>query len=242
MAISVGSVMTVDAERRRFVGRDLGHRVVMALFVSVLLWATMFSLNWYTLVLAPFRESMKYPILASLVATPALVFATARIGRGGATASSAIYMVYTAVAHGTMHLFGMALLPFPPLLIVPAIAIDLVYWSLPCNGWRRAALAGAFFAPLFYLAEAASLAWYPHEQLKGIPTDRLALSYYYETLSRPWDVAHVAVALPIAMLVGAVSAQLGAWLGEIQSTTVDTHNWVSDPFAPLRRLFSSGIR
>ena len=41
----------------------------MALFLSVLLWATMFCLNWYTLVLAPFRESVKYPILASMVAT-----------------------------------------------------------------------------------------------------------------------------------------------------------------------------
>ena len=221
MAISVGSVLTVDADRRRLVGRDLGHRVVMALFIGVLLWATMFCLNWYTLVLAVFRDSVKYPVLASLVATPALVFATARLGRGGASAASAIYMTYTAAAHGIMAAFGLALLPFPPLLIVPAMAIDLVYWSLPCTGWRRAALTGAFFAPLFYLAEAASLTWYPHEQLKGVPTDPLAFLYYVEALARPWDLVHVAVGLPIAMAVGAISAELGAWLGEIRATTVD---------------------
>jgi hypothetical protein len=233
MAISVGSVMTVDARRRQLQGQDFGHRLVMALFLSVLLWATMFCLNWYTLVLAPFRESVKYPILASLVATPALVFATARLGRGGATAASAVYMGWTAAAHGIMHGFGMALLPFPPMLIVPAIAIDLVYWSLPCTGWRRAALTGAFFAPLFYLAEAASLAWYPHEQIKGVPTDRLALSYYLEALARPWDLAHVAVGLPVAMLVGAITAQLGAWLGEIRATTLDRGSRV---FRLLSRL------
>jgi hypothetical protein len=101
---------------------------------------------------------------------------------------------------------------------------------VPSTGWRRAALTGAFFAPLFYLAEAVSLAWYPHEQIKGVPTDRLALSYYLEALSRPWDLAHVAVALPIAMAVGAISAQLGAWLGEIRATTIRPRN----PFA-LRR-------
>ena len=221
MAISIGAVMAVDFDRRRYSGSTLGHRLVMALFVAVLLWATMFALNWYTLVLATLRDSVKYPILAALVATPALIFATARIGRGGATAAAAIYMAYIAAAHSLMHVAGMALLPFPPILIVPAIGVDLVYWALPCRGWRRAALTGAYFAPLFFAAEAASLTWYPHPPMQGYPTDRLALSYYLEAIGRPWDFPHIVVSLPIAMVIGAVSAQLGGWLGELRADRLD---------------------
>ncbi len=221
MAISIGCVLALEADRRRFPGSGFLHKLVMVLFISVLLWATMFSLNWYTLVLATLRESVKYPILAALVASPALVFATARVGRWGATASAAIYMLYVALAHGVMALFGMAHLPFPPVLLLPAIVIDVVYWRLPTNGWRRAAMTGAFFAPFFFLAEALSLKLYPHPPMQDFPTDALALSYYLEAVARPWDLAHVAVSLPIAMVVGALSAQLGAWLGEIQGLFFD---------------------
>jgi hypothetical protein len=224
MSISIGSVLAVDFDRKRLKGSDLGHRAVMATFISVLLWATMFALNWYTLVLATLRDSVKYPILASLIVTPALVFATARIGRGGATAAAAIYMGYIIAFHQLMHAFGMALLPFPPVVIVAAIAIDLVYWSVRATGWRRAAMTGAFFAPCFFIAEAASLTWYPHPPMQGVPTDALALSYYLEVLARPWDLPHVLVSLPVATAVGALSAQFGAWLGAIHTERLDGRN------------------
>jgi hypothetical protein len=133
ITIGLGSVTVVEADRLRTIGPATGHRVVQAVFLAVMLWATMFGLNWYTLVLAVFRDSVKYPLLVCLAATPVLVLAANVLGRGGATAVSALYMAYAAAAHHALAALGYALLPFPPMLLVPAFAID----AISAAAWAR---------------------------------------------------------------------------------------------------------
>jgi hypothetical protein len=98
------------------------------------------------------------------------------------------------------------------MLLAPALAIDAVLGSSPRPGWRRAVLAGLAFAPAFYLAEAASLAWYPHPPLEGPPRG-IGLGYHEAVLQRPWDLLHIAAALPFGMAIGGVTALCGWFLG-----------------------------
>jgi hypothetical protein len=213
--LNVGAVMVVSADARRFAGRTLGHRAAMATCLTVILWAAMFSLNWYTLVLAIFRDSVKYPMLAALVGTPALLIASMALGRGGATLVAGIYTAYTVAAHLLLVRLGFAQLPFPPALIVPAVAVDMLLWAGTTRApdVRRALAAAAAFAPTFYLAEAASLAWLPHVPLQGPPTTPAAIGYLSEVAARPWDLPHILAALPFAIAVAVVAGLAGWWVG-----------------------------
>jgi hypothetical protein len=70
-------------------------------------------------------------------------------------------------------------------------------------------------APSFYLAEAMSLAWLPHPPLRGMPVGEQALAYFEEAVARPWDVAHVAWALPFAVGAAVLSGLLGGWFARV---------------------------
>jgi hypothetical protein len=113
-------------------------------------------------------------------------------------------------------MLGYAQLPFPPLLILPAVAVDLILWSSPRVGWRRVVVAGMLIAPAFYLGEAASLAWYPHPTFAQPPTGGPALGYYLESLDRPWDVVHVMWGIGPATLLAILGALAGWRLSRLQ--------------------------
>jgi len=209
VGISVGSVFAVGSDWHSSPGRTTWHRIVTISFLAVTAWAAMFSLNWYTLVLARLRDSVQYPILASLVTAPLLVLAAMAVGRGGATLVALQYTLVTFALHWVLSLAGFALLPIPPLIVVPALVVDLVLWSQPVPSWRRALLAALCVPAVLYAAEAASLAWLPHPPV-GYPSDALALSYLEAMLDRPWDWSHILFALPIATAIAALSG-LGGW-------------------------------
>ncbi len=213
--INLGAVMAVGAELRALGGRARGHRLTMLLFLSILCWLMMFSLNWYTLVLARWRDSFQYPIVASFVTPLALLVAARAFGRGGATLATLGYTIYTAAAHYTLHGLGYALLPFPPLIVVPAIMIDFVVTRPFGHGWQRSLLAGLLFAPTFFVAEAASLAWFPHPYIAEPPTTGFALAYMLQALDRPWELGPILRTLPIAMAMGAMSSLFGWWIGAL---------------------------
>lgn len=182
-------------------------RAAMLVFLTALLWVTMFGLNWYTLVLAQVRDSLRYPLLATLAAVPGLVLARALLGRGGATLASAAYMAYVIGAHGLLNVVGYALLPFPPALIVAAVPVDLIFSGSPPT-LPRGLGTGLAFVPVFLLAETASLAWYPHPALP--PPNSEAMRGYISMLAdHPWDPVHVATSLPLLLLAGAVAGALG---------------------------------
>src|SRR5437763_899653 len=82
------------------------------------------------------------------------------LGRGGATIVALTYTIYTTVAHLVLAALGFAQLPYPPAIIIPAVAVDLFCWARATQrpDWRRGLAAALAFAPLFYIAESASLA------------------------------------------------------------------------------------
>ena len=188
------------------------ERLLLAIFLGAVVWASMFSLNWYTLVLARVRDSFQYPLLAALVATPALIVANRFWGRGGASVAGGLYMAYFGTASFLLTHFGYTQPPFPPLILAPAIAIDVLAEARPLDGWRPALLAGLLFAPAFYAAEAASLAWLPHVALPTQPKSEITATYVAAALARPWDLAHVLQGLPFAMAAGALGGAVGGWI------------------------------
>ncbi|HEY3116440.1 MAG TPA: hypothetical protein VGK54_06840 [Chloroflexota bacterium] len=231
--VYLGAILALETVARRFAltrpnppaaerpasprgrGEDgpLSLRVSLVFFLTALLWIVMFCLNWYTLVLARSRDSLEYPALATLVAVPVLVLSASLLGRWGATLIAACYMIYIAAAHGLLAHVGFAELPFPPILVVPALAIDLVMAAQRFRGrWVAGMVAGLAFVPLFFAAEAASLAWYPHPLLPP-PRSTSALGYYISAAEHPWDLTHIAMSLPICLVIGAVAGIVGAWLG-----------------------------
>lgn len=234
--VYLGAILAIQTlrEAKSKVGL-LPPRPRLVFFLTALLWIAMFSLNWYTLVLARSRESLEYPLLATLVGAPVLVLAASLLGRFGATLVAACYMAYIIAAHALLAHAGFAELPFPPVLVVPALGIDLVMArrshnyliaspleregklegqdpSRSSTEWRRAVLAGLVFVPLFFAAEAASLAWYPHPALPP-PRSPSGLSYYTSAFERPWDVAHLAVSIPLCLVVGGLAGAIGGGLG-----------------------------
>jgi hypothetical protein len=238
--INIGAIMAIGADLRRIAGRAWGHRAAMLLFLSVLVWTSMFSLNWYTLVLARWRDSFQYPILLGLVAPAALVIAARAFGRGGATVAALGYTIYTAAAHFTLARLGYALLPFPPMLLAPAIVIDLVLGGAREQSWPRALGAGLLFAPVFLAAEAASLAWFPHPYVNGPPQGPLALSYFLAAGERPWDLTHVVKTLPIMAGVAAVSAVAGWGIGGLTRWVQGYQEGTLDPQSPAHRRDREG--
>lgn len=171
------------------------------LFLVAFLWVCMFGLNWYTLVLARVRDSLEYPLLAVMVSVPPLILAHFLVGRVGAALVAALCMAYVFTAHGFLALVGYAQLPFPPVVLLGAVAIDLIATrpSVP-----RGVIAGLAYVPLFFLGEAISLAFYPHPALPP-PRSEAALSYISAVAERPWDLEHVAMALPLVLIVGALA-------------------------------------
>lgn len=208
-AINMGSIVATRAHLQRAPRWLRG--ALQVIFLTALLWLAIFSLNWYTLVLARVRDSFQYPALASLIAAPVLVLAARVLGRGGATLVSALAMAYTVAAFSALSGLGYALLPFPPMLIAPAVAIDVLFSSPARRRWAWGAVAGLGFAPLFVLAEWASLTWYPHAALPP-PRTELALGYFTAAVERPWEPASILVGLPLSMAAGAVGGLFGWWL------------------------------
>lgn len=208
-AINVGSLAATRAHLARAPGWVRG--ALQALFLTALLWLAMFSLNWYTLVLARARDSAQYPALASLLAAPVLVLAAWALGRGGATLVAALYMGYAVGAFSGLAALGYAHLPFPPVLIAPALAVDALFWGAPRRRWTWEAAAGLVFAPTFLLAEWASLTWFPHPVLPPARTE-LALGYFAAAAERPWELAPILAGLPLSMAAGTAGGVFGGWV------------------------------
>ena len=174
-----------------------------------------------------------YKICAGIF--PILLFATARASRlkWPATTAAASYMVINIVMILTLPLFAatpkLAPIynaldsfvppPFPVLLVIPAIAIDLVMRRGPENDWARAALGGiAFIAVLF------AVQWFFALYLVSPQSENALFGVqrwsYFNTLG-PWRYEFWGIradpvtppGLVIAVAIAVASARLGLWWG-----------------------------
>ena len=174
-----------------------------------------------------------YKICAGIF--PILLFATARAStlKWPATTAAASYMIINIVMILTLPLFAatpkLAPIynaldsfvppPFPVLLVIPAIAVDLVMRRGSQNDWVRAALGGiAFVAVLF------AVQWFFALYLVSPASENALFGVqrwsYFNTLG-PWRYEFwgiranpvTAPGLMIAVAIAVASARLGLWWG-----------------------------
>ncbi len=168
-------------------------------------------------------------------AFPILLVATARTStlRWPATAAAAVYMAVNIVMLWVLPLFPatpkLAPIynavnhfvppPFPILLVVPAVAIDLVLRRGPENDWSRAALMGMGFVLLLLAVQ-----WYWSMFLVSPASDNFLFGlqrWNYNNRVGAWDhqfwnVRANPLTLPgvvTAMAIAVAGSRLGLWWG-----------------------------
>ena len=126
------------------------------------------------------RDATYYPVLTCLVA-PALIVAGVRSsGRWGA--ATLVGGLFLAVARAA-----------PPLLVIPALGVDVWYsYRGTTRGPGGAVMAGFLFAWVFYSVEAAWIFWF---------------------LGVGWPRAEILGGLVFTLLAGMVSGAVGYFLG-----------------------------
>ncbi len=181
-------------------------------WASLLLYTGWFSLNWYQ-ILAGTRDALLYSALVGLVLLPAVLVAGARAdGRWPATTAAAAFMLLVLAPIPALGLLGWQAPALPPLLIVPAAALDLAERWLPISAspGGRSIVLGSAFGAAFLLAEAA---WLPASPPAIAVASRFDLLVVGPHLARaaawPWTPSGVVAALPVVLLASAAGAVLG---------------------------------
>ncbi len=179
------------------------------------------------------HNALYYKICAGVF--PILLFATARASslKWPATTAAATFMLVNIVMLLVLPLFPatpkLAPIynpldrfvppPFPILLVVPAIVIDLVMRRGPANDWSRAALGGiAFVAVLF------AVQWLVSPYLVSARSENFlfgAQRWNYNSSLEPWRYDFwrsrtdpvTTGGLVIAAALGVASARVGLWWG-----------------------------
>lgn len=170
------------------------------------------------------------------IAMPLILVATARPSRlrWPATTTTAVYMAIVVVLMATLQLFPataklapihnavthMVPPPFPILVIVPALAIDLIMRRMKTNDWILAVGIGTAFVALML----ATHWWWADFLLSPIPRSSLLApdkwDYYIrlgEWRYQYWDTEASAglfwQRMAIAVATAIVSARMGLWIG-----------------------------
>ena len=179
------------------------------------------------------HNALYYKICAGVF--PILLFATARASslKWPATTAAATFMLVNIVMLLVLPLFSatpkLAPIynpldrfvppPFPILLVVPAIVIDLVMRRGPANDWSRAALGGiAFVAVLF------AVQWLVSPYLVSARSENFLFGvqrWNYNSSLEPWRYDFwrsrtdpvTTGGLVIAAALGVASARVGLWWG-----------------------------
>jgi hypothetical protein len=153
----------------------------LIVFIALLLTSPLFAMGRYTIV-AVSRDAIFYPTLAGL-AVPAIAVANLRATsrRWTAAFTGLSYMTLMVLMAAMVTAMGLKPTSAPPLLVIPALAMDLFYVARrQTRGLGAAVIAGALFSLLFYSTEYAwklwlvGLAWRPEQMLIGLPLSLLA--------------------------------------------------------------------
>jgi hypothetical protein len=166
---------------------------------------------------------------------PCLLVAAGRAGRlrWPATAAAAVYMGITLLMVWVLPRFaGRPLLgpilnpvdhmvppPFPLLLVVPAVAIDLLLRRVEGRDWTLSLLLGAAFVSVFFVVQW----WFAEFLLTPSARNWFFAADRWDYNVKPGDFQHrfwwiaadttTARSLGAAMLIAATSSRVGLWLG-----------------------------
>ncbi len=233
-AIQAGAMLMALASKNRAGGerRDLNRLFLLGAGLLLLLAATVateYTQRW------DMHQSLFYQVSAAVFVFFLVSAARAARTRWPATTVAMIYAAFQMVMLLLLPLFpGRPLLgpifvqvdrfmppDFPLLLVVPALAIDLLIRRAPPGGWRDwrlAAVLSAVFLTVFLAVQwpfadflvspwARNDFFGSHRMDYGVPPE---IQQRFYQLNPPDDLAR---GLPIALAIGFVSARLGLWWG-----------------------------
>ncbi|MGH7537273.1 MAG: hypothetical protein ACREMF_01445 [Gemmatimonadales bacterium] len=234
--IQVGALLLLAARQNTATADHPHARLYRLLFVYAagLLVANLAILGFeYIAFPNDAHNATYYKICAG--AFPILLVAAARTStlRWPATTAAAAYMAVNLLMLWILQLFPatpkLAPIynpldhfvppPFPILLVVPAMAIDLVLRRWPASDWARAALAGIGFVLVLLAVQ-----WFAAEFLVSPSSEHFAFGeqrWNYNSRLGPWrhqfwrirtDPLTVA-GVVTAAAIGVASARLGLWWG-----------------------------
>jgi hypothetical protein len=235
IAIQVGAMLMALARQNRAApGEQRRLSLLYAASAGILLTMHATVLLEY----AAFPNDMHSARFFKLTAIgmPLILVATARPSRlrWPATTTAGAYMAIVLVLMWTLQLFPataklapiynpithMVPPPFPLLLVVPAVAIDLLMRRLRGRDWRLAIALGVSFVALMFVAH-----WWWAEFLLSPGARNIVFGadqwdYYLKPGSwrhEFWDAeptaASLARGLAIAVLTAVVTSRIGLWIG-----------------------------
>ena len=235
IAIQVGAILMALARQNRASSADQ-RRLSLLYAVSAGILLTMHAtvIMEYAAFPNDMHSARFYRVTA--IGLPLILIATSRPSRlrWPATTTAAIYMSITLVLMWTLQLFPatpklapiynpvthMVPPPFPLLLLVPAIAIDLLMRRLRGRDWLLALVAGLAFVALMLAAH-----WWWAEFLIS-PNARNLLfgaghwdynikpgDWRYQFWTEERTTADMARGLAIAFVTAVVTSRLGLWIG-----------------------------
>lgn len=187
-------------------------RSVLWIYFGFLLYSGWFALNWYQMVAAT-RDALLYPALVGLVVLPFLVAARAANPAGwAATAAATAFIGLALLPIPLLEALGWRAPAFPPMLVVPALALDGLDRRLPDRVAvpLRVLALGLAFALLFVLVELVRMQLVP----PGLPhgwESPIAAPYLQAAAQRPWTPSGIAAGLPLVALASVAGAAIG-WL------------------------------
>ncbi len=131
---------------------SLAERLVLICF-GLALWSPMFALGRFTIV-ARTRDAVLYPTLTSLLVPFVLVAAIQATSlRWAATVTASVYLTVTVLMAWILGSAGLKPTSLPPLLLVPALALDGVALSSARGCFWFGPLTGIVFALTFFGTE-----------------------------------------------------------------------------------------
>lgn len=191
---SLGVLVSVAAQRGHgALARPWLWRIVMLAVLVDLIHRSHYVLAHYTMI-PQTRTPDFYPFLAALGFPFILVAAERAVGRFAATAAALLFVPVALSMDLMLQAIAFERYTISPIVAIPALAVSLVAAARARRDTPllTGALAGAAFALVFTLVEAAWMA---------------------AVVGQPWPWARVLAGLPRSLVAGAGSGWVGAVLG-----------------------------
>jgi hypothetical protein len=183
-------------------------------FTGLLAYTAWFGLNWYQ-ILAVMRDAVQYPALVGLFILAALLVGGAGGYRWSATTGAGVLLLLIALPIAVFGAIGWPVPAAPPLLLISAVAVDLLGPRLP-RRWSavlRGAALGALFGMVFLAVELpAALALPPAPPATARLEVLVARPYLVLASERPWTLPSVLSGLPVVLVASLGGGLLGTAL------------------------------
>jgi hypothetical protein len=209
---------------------DWVRRWSRALMLANVCGVLVFGMNFYYIT-ATTREAFFYPLAVALAIPAALGLGSGLVGgRWAAAVVAATYTFTALLTYVVLDASGWLAPAFPPLVVVGAIAIDVLR-SRP-GWWRHPLVLGAAFMVTFVLAELLRQVLFPAPVPVGAasPDPRastLYWQYYGQALARPWisgwPLLAALLGAPLAALSWAVGRRVATLLADDLHGEAVTH-------------------